>query len=233
MSKKTQKKSPAKKSGQASVKKTSTGKTATARKSPAKSAKTAQPRQPRRLLRRPVPKERFGREAETGGRSPSSPRPGAKNGDAQAGLNCSSFFLPRDGGQFVSLASFAGRKLVIFFYPRADTPGCTKEAMDFSRLASAFAACQTAVLGVSADPLKKQESFRDKHQLTVPLVSDEKQLMLKKYGAWGEKSMYGKSFTGVLRSTVLVDAGGKIARVWTNVKVDGHAEDVLTAARML
>ena len=143
------------------------------------------------------------------------------------------FFLPRDGGQSVALANFAGRKLAIFFYPRADTPGCTRKAMDFSCLSNAYSASQTAVLGVSADSVKAQESFRDKHQLSVPLVSDEKHEMLKAYGAWGEKSMYGKTFTGILRTTVLVDARGQIARVWRNVRVDGHADEVLAAARML
>ena len=143
------------------------------------------------------------------------------------------FVLPRDGGQSVALANFAGRKLAIFFYPRADTPGCTREAMDFSRLSNAFSASQTAVLGVSADSVKAQESFRDKHQLSVPLVSDEKHEMLKAYGAWGEKSMYGKTFTGILRTTVLIDARGKIAHIWRNVRVDGHADEVLAAARAL
>ena len=143
------------------------------------------------------------------------------------------FVLPRDGGQSVALTNFAGRKLAIFFYPRADTPGCTREAMDFSCLSNAYSASQTAVLGVSADSVKAQESFRDKHQLSVPLVSDEKHEMLKAYGAWGEKSMYGKTFTGILRTTVLVDARGQIARVWRNVRVDGHADEVLAAARML
>ena len=144
-----------------------------------------------------------------------------------------SFVVPRDGGQSVALTNFAGRKVVIFFYPRASTPGCTREAMDFSRLSSAFSASRTAVLGVSADSVKAQESFRDKHQLSVPLVSDEKHEMLKAYGVWGEKSMYGKVFTGILRTTVLIDARGKIARIWRNVRVDGHADEVLVAARSL
>jgi peroxiredoxin Q/BCP len=139
----------------------------------------------------------------------------------------------RDGGQPVALADFAGRKLVIFFYPRANTPGCTLEAMDFSRQAKAFAASGTAVLGVSADPLKAQESFRDKHKLAIPLLSDEKLGMLEAYGVWGEKSMYGKTFMGIVRTTVLVDQNGRIARIWSPVKVDGHAADVLAAARQL
>ncbi|MEH2509151.1 peroxiredoxin Q/BCP [Nitrobacteraceae bacterium AZCC 1564] len=151
----------------------------------------------------------------------------------QEGMQAPSFALPRDGGQSAALKDYAGRKLVIFFYPRADTPGCTMEAADFSRLASAFAASETAVLGVSADPVKAQERFRDKHQLTVPLMSDEKHAMLEAYGAWGQKSMYGKTFDGILRTTVLIDRNGKIARIWPKVRVAGHAEEVLAAARNL
>lgn len=133
----------------------------------------------------------------------------------------------------VTLADYAGQKLVLFFYPRADTPGCTREAIDFTRLAGAFAAAGTAVLGISADPLKAQEKFRNKHDLGVPLLSDEQHEMLEAYGAWGEKSMYGKSFLGILRTTVLIGADGKVAKVWRNVRVDGHADAVLEAARSL
>jgi peroxiredoxin Q/BCP len=146
------------------------------------------------------------------------------------GMKAPAFRLPRDGGETVSLADFAGRKLVLFFYPRANTPGCTKEAIDFTRLAGAFAESRTAVLGVSADPLKAQEAFRDKHELTIPLVSDEQHEMLEAYGVWAEKSMYGKTFLGVLRTTVLIGADGRIVRIWRHVKVDGHADDVLAAA---
>jgi peroxiredoxin Q/BCP len=164
-------------------------------------------------------------------------KPAAKVTHATATLKVGdlapAFSLPRDGGQPVTLADFAGRQLVIFFYPRANTPGCTLEAMDFSRLAKAFAASETAVLGVSADPPKAQESFRDKHELTVPLLSDEKLSMLGVYGVWAEKSMYGKTFMGIVRTTVLIDRHGRIARIWSPVKVDGHAEDVLAAARQL
>jgi peroxiredoxin Q/BCP len=149
------------------------------------------------------------------------------------GAKASAFRLPRDGGETVSLADFSGRKLVLFFYPRADTPGCTKEAIDFTRLASAFAESQTAVLGVSADTPKAQEAFRDKHQLSVPLVSDETHGMLEAYGVWGEKSMYGKTFLGIVRTTVLIGGDGRIMRIWRNVKVDGHADDVLAAVRAL
>jgi peroxiredoxin Q/BCP len=147
------------------------------------------------------------------------------------GAKAPAFSLPRDGGSTVSLNDYAGQKLVLFFYPRADTPGCTKEAIDFTRLASAFADTQTAVLGVSADPLKAQEAFRNKHQLSTPLVSDEQHEMLEAYGVWGEKSMYGRTFQGVLRTTVLIGGDGRIIRIWRNVKVDGHADEVLAAAQ--
>lgn len=156
----------------------------------------------------------------------------AKSGLAE-GDKAPAFRLPRDGGEVVTLADHAGQKLVLFFYPRADTPGCTREAIDFSRLAGAFAAAGTAVLGISADPLKAQEKFRDKHGLGIPLVSDERHQMLEAYGAWGKKSMYGKSFLGILRTTVLVGPDGKVARIWRNVRVDGHADAVLEAARSL
>jgi len=140
------------------------------------------------------------------------------------------FQLQRDGGESVSLADYAGQKLVLFFYPRADTPGCTREAIDFTRLKDAFADQRTAVLGVSADTVKAQESFRDKHQLAVPLMSDENHEMLEAYGAWGEKSMYGRNFMGIIRTTVLIGADGRVARIWRNVRVDGHADEVLAAA---
>ena len=147
------------------------------------------------------------------------------------GVPAPDFHLPRDGGEAVSLADFAGEKLVIYFYPRADTPGCTRESMDFSRLAKEFAAAGTRVIGVSADPVKAQDAFRDKYQLDVPLLSDEATGMIKAYGAWGEKSMYGRTFEGILRTTVLVGADGRVRRVWRHVKVDGHADEVLAAAR--
>lgn len=143
------------------------------------------------------------------------------------------FRLPRDGGNVVTLSDYTGQKLVLFFYPRADTPGCTREAIDFTRLRDDFKAAGTAVLGISADPLKAQEKFRDKHGLGIPLISDEQHEMLEAYGAWGEKSMYGRSFLGILRTTVLIGADGKVAKVWRNVRVDGHADEVLLAARSL
>jgi thioredoxin-dependent peroxiredoxin len=174
-------------------------------------------------------------------KSPAARKPSGGKPDAFAGLKsvlaegtkAPAFRLPRDGGETVSLADYSGKKLVLFFYPRADTPGCTREAIDFTRLADAFAESQTAIVGVSADPPKAQEAFRDKHQLSVPLVSDEAHEMLESYGVWGEKSMYGRTFQGILRTTVLIGADGRIAKIWRNVKVDGHADDVLATARTL
>jgi thioredoxin-dependent peroxiredoxin len=158
-------------------------------------------------------------------------RPAPAAGPLAEGSKAPAFSLPRDGGSTVSLRDYAGQKLVLFFYPRADTPGCTKEAIDFTRLAGAFADAQTVVLGVSADPIKAQEAFRNKHELTTPLVSDEQHEMLEAYGVWGEKSMYGRTFLGVLRTTVLIGKDGRVIRIWRHVKVDGHADEVLAAAQ--
>jgi len=149
------------------------------------------------------------------------------------GAKAPAFHLPRDGGDHVSLADYAGKKLVLFFYPRADTPGCTREAIDFTRLKGAFAESGTEVLGISADTVKAQESFKNKHELSIPLISDEQHEMLEAYGAWGEKSMYGRTFLGILRTTVLIGADGRITRIWRNVRVDGHADEVLAAALAL
>jgi len=149
------------------------------------------------------------------------------------GAKAPAFKLPSDDGTTVSLADFKGRKLVVYFYPRADTPACTREAIDFSKLRAEFARAGTAVLGVSADPLKAQDSFKTKHKLKISLLSDETHKMLEDYGAWGKKSMYGKTFMGIVRTTYLIGPDGRIARVWPKVKVDGHAADVLAAAKAL
>jgi len=143
------------------------------------------------------------------------------------------FHLPRDGGGMLSLADFAGKKLVLYFFPKADTPGCTLEAKAFSALQADFAAADTAVVGVSADPVKAQVAFRTKHHLATPLASDERHEMLQAYGVWDEKSMYGKSFMGIVRTTVLIGRDGCIAHVWRKVKVPGHAEQVLETAKAL
>lgn len=143
------------------------------------------------------------------------------------------FTLPRYGGAQVTLKSLRGKKVVLYFYPRADTPGCTKEAIAFNGKRRAFEQAETAILGVSADPVKAQDKFRDKYALAFPLISDETHQMLEAYGVWGEKSMYGKTFFGVQRVTYLIDRKGIVAQVWPKVKVEGHAEEVLAAARAL
>jgi peroxiredoxin Q/BCP len=243
MSKKTRKKSPttlfrkapktaAKKSG------TSAGRTAakTSAKKTVKKPATASHKATSKKLKTTAPLA----AAKPAPENPSVKKPRNANVAAppgkaslSEGAKAPAFQLPRDGGSSVTLADYLGKKLVVFFYPRADTPGCTKEAIDFTRLSGAFADSQTVVLGVSADPLTAQEAFRDKHQLSIPLVSDETHQMLQAYGAWGEKSMYGKTFLGILRTTLLIDKSGKIARIWRNVKVDGHADEVLAAAQAL
>ena len=212
MSKKTRKKTESSRIAVKAPAKAGSGKTKTA--APARATVAAKSRKP---------------VSRSAGKTPASTPAHALN----EGDMAPPFRLPRDGGQSISLADFAGRKLVIFFYPRADTPGCTLEASDFSRLAPAFAAAKTAILGISADPVKAQDKFRDKHELSVPLASDEDHETLERFGVWGEKSMYGKTFLGIVRTTVLVDPQGKIARIWRNVRVPGHAEEVLSAARAL
>ena len=149
------------------------------------------------------------------------------------GVKAPAFKLARDGGGTLSLADFKGRKLVLYFYPKADTPGCTVEAKDFSRLAPAFGRAGTAILGVSADPVSKQDKFKAKYDLSLMLGSDESHEMLTAYGVWAKKSMWGRSYMGVLRNTYLIGPDGRIARIWEKVKVAGHAEEVLAAAKDL
>lgn len=230
MSKKTRKKSPnpSRKSAaakSASVRSPKAAKARGAKTGATKAAKSKKAAAPSR-------KQASGKGSQTTASKPLRKAP-AKTDVLTEGARAPSFRLPRDGGEAVSLADFAGRKLVVFFYPRADTPGCTREAIDFTRLKGDFAAAGAAVLGVSADPVKAQEAFRNKHQLAVPLISDEKHEMLDAYGAWGEKSLYGRTFMGIIRTTVLIGADGRVARVWRNVRVDGHADAVLEAAQAL
>jgi thioredoxin-dependent peroxiredoxin len=159
----------------------------------------------------------------------------AKPGDGfpAIGTKAPPFTLPRDGSGTLSLADFAGRKLVLYFFPRADTPGCTTEAMDFSRLKTAFSRAGTDVVGVSADPIPAQDAFKAKHGLRIALASDEKHGMLQAYGVWREKSMYGRTFMGVVRATFLIGPDQRIARIWPKVSVANHAEEVLEAAKAL
>jgi thioredoxin-dependent peroxiredoxin len=245
MSKKTRKNSSKTTLKKASAKAARTSSNASARtraaKSPGKSGKktgkavgTARPKITRKPASKPLRKSSLPKAAAA--RKATESKAATATPDIRSlteGAPAPGFRLPQDGGDTVSLEDFSGRRLVLFFYPRADTPGCTREAIDFTRLASAFAENRTATLGVSADSPKAQQAFRDKHQLMMPLVSDETHGMLEAYGAWGEKSMYGRTFQGILRTTVLIGEDGQIIRIWRNVKVDGHADDVLAAVRAL
>lgn len=143
------------------------------------------------------------------------------------------FTLPRDGGGEISLADLKGQAVVLFFYPRDDTPGCTKESIGFSEHLQAFADAGAQVLGISRDTVAKHDKFIAKHGLTVPLLSDAESTMCEDYGVWVEKNMYGKKSMGIERSTFLIDAEGKIARIWRKVKVPGHVEEVLEAVKAL
>lgn len=150
-----------------------------------------------------------------------------------AGDKAPKFTLARDSGDKISLSSFAGKKLVLYFYPKDDTPGCTREAIDFNGLRGEFEKAGATVVGVSPDSVASHAKFRKKHDLELPLLSDESKEMLEAWGVWTEKSMYGRKYMGVERTTFLVGPDGKIARVWNKVKVPGHAEEVLAAAKAL
>lgn len=149
------------------------------------------------------------------------------------GSKAPSFRLPSSDGGVASLAELLGKVVVIYFYPRDNTPGCTIEAQDFRDHHAALRAAGAAVLGVSRDSIASHCKFRDKYNLTFPLLSDPSGEMMTAYGAWGEKVMYGKKVTGVIRSTVIVDSNGKVARHWPKVNVKGHAAAVLEAVREL
>ncbi len=140
------------------------------------------------------------------------------------------FTLPRDGGETVTLSQMDGA-VVIYFYPRADTPGCTREAQAFTEMVDQFAAQGVTILGISRDPVAKQDKFRDKHDLKVALLSDEDGAVCEAYGVWVEKTMYGKTSMGIERATFLVDPEKVVRAEWRKVKVDGHAEAVLSTVR--
>lgn len=139
------------------------------------------------------------------------------------------FTLPRDGGGTVSLADFAGQKIVLYFYPKDDTPGCTTEAKEFTADMDAFAAAGATVIGVSKDSVAKHDKFKGKHDLGIILASDEENSTCEDYGVWVEKNMYGKTYMGIERATYLIDAKGKIADIWRKVKVKGHVAAVRDA----
>jgi peroxiredoxin Q/BCP len=141
------------------------------------------------------------------------------------------FSLPRDGGATVSLSSYRGKKVVLYFYPKDDTSGCTKEAIEFNGLKAEFAKADTVIIGLSPDSVKSHDKFKAKYDLSFPIAADEDKAALEAYGVWVEKSMYGKKYMGVERTTVLIGADGRILAIWPKVKVDGHAAEVLKAAQ--
>ena len=149
------------------------------------------------------------------------------------GTRAPDFSLPATDGREISLDGLKGRKVVLYFYPKDDTSGCTLEAQNFQALKAEFAAADTEIVGVSPDSLKSHDRFRAKYGLDFALASDEPTAMLQAYGVWVEKSMYGRKYMGVERTTVLIDRNGNIAQVWSKVKVPGHAEEVLKATQAL
>lgn len=153
--------------------------------------------------------------------------------DLRVGAKAPDFTLPRDGGGSVTLSALRGAPVVLFFYPKANTPGCTTEARDFTALLPEFKAAGAKVLGISKDSVKKQENFVAKQELAMPILSDAEGDVCERYGVWAEKSMYGKTIMGIVRTTVLIAADGTVARVWDKVKVAGHADEVLDAVRAL
>jgi len=151
----------------------------------------------------------------------------------EAGSQAPSFELQGPDGRTITLADFVGRKLVLYFYPKDDTSGCTKEAIDFSSMIDDFAAADTVVLGVSKDSVASHDKFIDKHELKVELGSDPEGKAVEAYGVWVEKSMYGRKYMGIERATFLIDRDGKVAQIWRKVKVTGHARQVLKATQAL
>jgi peroxiredoxin Q/BCP len=151
----------------------------------------------------------------------------------QAGSPAPDFDLPADGGGRIRLADLRGRKVVLYFYPKDDTPTCTAEAIAFNGLRKEFAATETELIGFSADSPKRHDRFKKKYGLDFPLVSDEDRSTVEAYGLWVQKSLYGRKYMGIERTTLLIDGAGKIARIWPKVDIKGHAEEVLEAAKAL
>lgn len=145
------------------------------------------------------------------------------------GTKVEDFNLPNQKGEHISLSALKGQNVVIYFYPKDDTPGCTIEAQDFSKLSEAFSKKNTKILGVSRDSVKSHDKFCNKYDLAIDLLSDEEGKLCESFGVWVEKSMYGKKYMGIERSTFLIDGTGKIKKAWRNVKVPNHADEVLNS----
>lgn len=151
----------------------------------------------------------------------------------EAGTDAPDFTQPTDGGQTLTLSSLRGKPVILYFYPKDDTPGCTKEACGFRDLMPDFSAADAVILGGSKDTVAKHDKFKAKHELPFTLVSDEDGSICEAYETWVEKNMYGRKYMGIERATFLIDSNGKIARIWRKVKVKGHVEEVLEAVKAL
>lgn len=151
----------------------------------------------------------------------------------EPGRKAPAFTLKDQDGKVHTLSAYAGRPVILYFYPKDDTPGCTKEACDFRDALPRFKKSKAAILGVSIMNEESKKKFADKYDLTFPLLADEDHAVAEKFGVWQKKSMYGRSFMGIARTTFLIDADGKVAQRWDNVKVTGHADAVLTAVQAL
>ena len=151
----------------------------------------------------------------------------------QAGDAAPDLTLPGAGGSAISLEALRGRKVVLYFYPKDDTNGCTRQALDFNAMREDFHAADTSIVGISPDSVASHDKFRRKHGLALDLAADESKATLEAYGVWTEKSMYGRKYMGVERTTFLLDRSGRIARIWRKVSVPGHADEVLAAASAL
>ncbi|PSM17913.1 peroxiredoxin [Nitratireductor sp. StC3] len=151
----------------------------------------------------------------------------------EIGQQAPDFDLPRDGGGSLKLSDLRGKPVIVYFYPKDDTSGCTTEGKDFSALLPEFEKAGATVIGISPDSAKSHDKFKAKHGLSVVLVADEDKSAIQDYGVWVEKSMYGRKFMGVERTTILIDKDGRVARVWNKVKVANHAAEVLEATQAL
>jgi len=189
-------------------------------------AATKKPSAPKSTEKKMAPEEKD--QSDAGKTAPPPGVPSLVEGDSAP-----AFALPGAGGEALSLASFAGKKVVLYFYPKDDTSGCTKEAIEFNALRDKFAKAGAVVVGMSPDSVKSHDKFRVKYELAFPLASDETKETLSAYGVWVEKSMYGRKYMGVERSTFLIGPDGAIAKIWRKVKVPGHAEEVLKAAQAI
>lgn len=179
---------------------------------------------------RTTPRSRTARAAAT----PAMPAPvAAAIARPMAGQRAPDFSLPADDGRMLGLANLAGNRVVLYFYPKDDTPGCTIEAIAFSNLRAAFEAAGAVVVGVSRDSVDAHRRFKGKHNLSIPLLSDEDGDMLQRYGVWVEKNLYGRTYMGIDRTTFLIDGDGVVRRLWSKVKVEGHADEVLAAVKGL